>query len=434
MAAVVPDGAGPVNPLGLDYYERVVDALLAAQITPFITLYHWDLPQALQDQGGWANRATIDAYVRYVDAVVTRLGDRVTQWMTHNEPWCVSILSNQIGAHAPGLRDNKIALQVAHNVLVSHGQAVPLIRERCADAQVGIVLNFNPTYPATSSEADQELTNMYHAKFNLWFLDPIAGRGYPRDAWQDYGDDVPQIQEGDMDVISAPLDFLGVNYYSWHICHDRVRSQGAPIINRPNPVNVMARGWQIVPHALRDLLTWLHTDYEFPVLYITENGATYDDVVWEGRIHDLARLEYLKQHLAILPSLIESGIPLKGYFYWSLLDNFEWAAGTRDRFGLAYTDFATQERIMKDSGFWYGRVTRPMRWWNSAGGIAIVRINQTLDAGRTTAAEWSDRNRKKITLYGVKSSSPESPTANAASRSAARSRSSRAMVSTALCI
>lgn len=355
---IIPDGDGDVNAAGLDYYDRVVDALLAAGVTPFITLYHWDLPQALQDRGGWANRATVDAYARYTDIVVARLGDRVTQWMTHNEPWCVSILSHEIGAHAPGLKNRKIALQVAHNVLVSHGLAVPIIRSRCPTAQVGIVLNFNPTYPATDSEADQRLARMYHAKFNLWFVDPVAGRGYPQDAWLDYGADVPEIQAGDMEAIQVPLDFLGVNYYSWHISHDRAGSAGHPIINRPNPVHMMARGWQIVPHALKDLLTWLHQDYAFPALYITENGATYDDVLWEGRVHDLARLEYLRRHIEILPGLIEAGIPLRGYFCWSLVDNFEWAAGTRDRFGLAYTDFATQQRVLKDSGYWYGRVTR----------------------------------------------------------------------------
>jgi beta-glucosidase len=355
---IIPDGDGAVNLLGLDYYERVVDALLGAGIIPFVTLYHWDLPQALQDEGGWGNRAIVDAFVRYVDVVVSRLGDRVKQWMTHNEPWCISILSHELGRHAPGLTDRKLALQVAHHLLVSHGLAVPLIRDRCTDAQVGIVLNFNPAYPVTDSEADAKLTRLYHAKFNRWFLDPLVGRGYPQEAWDDYGDAAPSIAPGDLETMTAPLDFLGVNYYSWHLCYDHAGSQGYPIRRRPNPMHMMARGWQIVPQALADLLTWLHQDYAFPALYVTENGATYDDVVWEGRVHDLARLEYLKQHIGVLPGLIESGMPLKGYFCWSLLDNFEWAAGTRDRFGLAYTDFVTQQRIIKDSGLWYGRLTR----------------------------------------------------------------------------
>jgi beta-glucosidase len=348
---------GDVNPAGLDYYDRVVDALLEANVMPFVTLYHWDLPQALQDQGGWANRSTIDAFVNYADVVVRRLGDRVKHWMTHNEPWCISILSNAIGGHAPGLKDMKIALQVAHNVLVSHGKAVPVIRNRCPDAQVGIVINFHPDYPATDSEADRLATRLEHARFNLWFLDPIAGKGYPQDAWSSYGDKVPEIQVGDMEAMAVPVDFLGVNYYSRNIIH--VREAGAgKIINRRNPINMMARGWEVYPQALCDLLTWLHKDYTFPALYITENGATYDDVLWEGQVHDPARLDYLKQHIGVLPDLIESGLPLKGYFCWSLLDNFEWAMGTRDRFGLAYTNFETQERIIKDSGHWYGRVAR----------------------------------------------------------------------------
>jgi beta-glucosidase len=354
---VIPAGTGAVNLKGLEYYDCVVDALLEANVTPFLTLYHWDLPQALQDKGGWASRDTIDAYLRYVDVIVGKLGDRVKHWMTHNEPWCISILSHALGIHAPGLKDMKVALQVAHNVLVSHGKAVPIIRQRCPGAQVGIVLNFNPAYPATDTEADRIATRQAHATFNLWFVDPIAGKSYPQDAWDKYGDKVPAIQAGDMEVMAAPLDFLGVNFYSRAIVHDPAGVVGK-IINRRNPVNMMARGWEVWPQALRDLISWLHKDYAFPALMVTENGATYDDVVWEGQVHDLARLDYIKQHLAVLPDVIAEGVPLKGYFCWSLLDNFEWAAGTRDRFGLAYTDFQTQERIIKDSGHWYNRVIR----------------------------------------------------------------------------
>jgi beta-glucosidase len=355
---IIPDGAGSVNPAGLDYYDRVVDSLLATNITPFVTLYHWDLPQALQEQGGWANRATIDAFVRYTGIVVSRLGDRVKHWATHNEPWCISILSHQIGHHAPGLQDRKIALQVAHNLLVSHGQAVPVIRARCPNAEIGIVLNFAPGYPATDSEADQIAVDLHDAQFNLWFVNPISGRGYPQLAWQHYGQDVPAILPDDLSTIAAPLDFLGINYYSRRICHDPIHSQGSQVINRPNPVNFMARGWEVFPQGLRDLINWLHHDYDFPKLYVTENGATYDDVVWGGQVHDLSRLDYIKQHVAVLPELIEAGIPVKGYFCWSLMDNFEWATGTRDRFGLAYTDFKTQERRLKDSGLWFSRLTR----------------------------------------------------------------------------
>ena len=189
-------------------------------------------------------------------------------------------------------------------------------------------------------------------------MNPLTGRGYPEVGWQDYGSDVPEILPGDMDTITVPIDFLGVNYYTRKICHDPAGSQGHRIINRRNPVNMMARSWEVFPQALRDLISWLHQEYKFPKLYVTENGATYDDVVWEGQIHDLTRLDYIKQHVAMFPELIRAGVPLKGYFCWTLLDNFEWATGTRDRFGLAYTDFTTQERILKDSGRWFGRLTR----------------------------------------------------------------------------
>lgn len=358
---IIPDGDGAINEAGLDYYGRLVDALLAAGIEPFVTLYHWDLPQALQDKGGWANRATIDAFIRYTDIVVGRLGDRVKNWMTHNEPWCISILSNKIGEHAPGLRDTKIALAVAHNLLVSHGRAVPLIREKCNNAKVGIVLNFNPYEPATDSPQDAELVKMEHERFNLWFLDPLTGRGYPKAAWAAYGDAVPELIDGDMEAIRAPLDFLGVNFYSRGILHDSSKpfhGSGYKIINRRNPRNLMARGWEIHPESLAELLLWLHEDYKLPELVITENGACYDDVLWEGQVHDTARIEYIERHLEVLPAVIEKGVPLTGYFCWSFMDNFEWTFGTHDRFGLVHLDISTQKRTIKDSGRWFARVAK----------------------------------------------------------------------------
>jgi beta-glucosidase len=356
---IVPDGSGAINTAGLDYYDRLVDALLEAHITPFITLYHWDLPQALQDRGGWANRATIDAFVRYADVVVSRLGDRVKQWITHNEPWCVSILSHEIGEHAPGLHDRALALHVAHNVLLSHGAAAPLIRQRCPNAQVGIVLNFTPGYPATDSAADDTATRLHNARSNRWFLDPIMGRGYPQEAWDYYGNAVPRIAPGDLEAIAAPLDVLGVNYYTRAVCHDPAGGEGGRVLNQRDAAKVTARDWEIFPQGLSDLLTWLRRDYGLPRLYITENGAAYDDVLApDERVHDPARIDYLRQHLAALLGAIEGGIPVEGYFCWSLMDNLEWAFGTSSRFGLAYTDYPTQRRILKDSGAWYGRVAR----------------------------------------------------------------------------
>jgi beta-glucosidase len=356
---IIPDGDGKVNPLGLDYYDRLVDALLAADITPFITLYHWDLPQALQDKGGWATRATVEAYVRYVDITVARLGDRVQHWSTHNEPWCVSILSHELGEHAPGLTDRRIALQVAHNVLVSHGLAVPIIRQHCPGAQVGIVLNFSPAYPATDTLADQVLTRREHARFNLWFLDPIAGRGYPQDAWEGYGNAVPQVLTDDMKIIAAPLDYLGVNYYTRHICHDPKGGEGSRLLNQRSKTDLSDRDWEIWPQAMYDLLVWLGNGYNFKDIYLTENGASYNDVMTsDGAIHDPKRKDFLKKHLSTLLRTIEAGVPVRGYFCWSLMDNFEWACGTSSRFGLAYTDFPTQKRTLKDSAIWYGKAAQ----------------------------------------------------------------------------
>lgn len=357
---VVPDGDGSINAKGLDYYDRVVDGLLEAGVAPFITLYHWDLPQALEDKGGWASRATLDAYVRYADAVAGRLGDRVKHWMTHNEPWCVSILSNEIGEHAPGNHDRKLALQIAHNLLVSHGMVVPAIRQRCPDGQVGIVLNMSPSYPATDSEADQALAREAHARFNLWFIDPIAGHGYPQDAWEGYGADVPQIQPGDIETIAAPIDFLGVNFYSRSVEHDP-KGSGADnlVLNTRSEIYQTGREWEIYPQGMYDLLVWLRLGYNFKDIYLTENGASYHDVISpDGRIHDTLRIDYLHQHFATLLRAIKAGVPVRGYFCWSLMDNFEWAFGTSSRFGLAYTDFETQKRTLKDSGIWFGKVAR----------------------------------------------------------------------------
>jgi beta-glucosidase len=356
---VIPDGSGETNSPGLDYYERVVDGLLAAGITPYVTLYHWDLPQALQDNGGWADRATIDAFVCYSDRVVSRLGDRVKNWATMNEPWCVSLLSNLLGEHAPGLRDRKIALQVAHNVLVAHGAAVPVIRGRCPNGKVGIVLNFEPSYPATDSEADKLATRRSHGQFNLWFLDPIMGRGYPQDIWHDYGENVPQILPGDLATIASPIDYLGVNYYTRKVHSDPASSPGTRVLNQRNEKRVSARGWETFPQALYDLLTWLHKDYSIPEMVVTENGMACNDTIGkDGQIHDPERIDYIKQHLEMIQSAINEGVPVTGYMVWSLMDNFEWACGTSSRFGLAYVDFETQERTVKDSGKWYSRVAR----------------------------------------------------------------------------
>jgi beta-glucosidase len=247
---------------------------------------------------------------------------------------------------------------VAHNVLVSHGAAVPVIRQQSAGAKVGIVIDFSPAYPHTDTEADRKATELHDQRYNRWFLDPIVGRGYPQLAWEDYGGDVPEVLPGDLERMAPPLDFLGINYYTRRVCHDPASKRGKVLYERDDD-NVSDRDWEIYPQGLYDLLTRLDRDYDFETLYVTENGASYRDVVSDdGRIHDPKRIDFVRQHLEVMLQAIEKGVPLKGYFYWTLADNFEWAFGTSSRFGLAYTHFDTLERVLKDSGHWFGHVTR----------------------------------------------------------------------------
>ena len=353
---VIPDGDGAINEAGLAYYDKLVDALIAEGITPVPTLYHWDLPQGLQDKGGWASRATIDAFERYARIVVERLGDRVKMWTTFNEPWCVSILGHEIGEHAPGMHDRKLALQVAHNVLVAHGRSYRAIKELVPDAKVGIVLNMEPNYPATDSSADEALARLNESIFNRWFLEPLLGRGYPQDAWDAYGTDVPKIEPGDLAMMTTPLDFLGLNYYFRKVAHDPSGGEGKRLHQRDD-TRVSARDWEIFPQGLYDLLIWLDREYpEIPVIYVTENGMACWDVLENGAVHDPERIDFVKTHLEKALAALNDGVPLRGYFVWSLMDNFEWAYGYASRFGVAYVDFDSQERTLKDSGHWFSRV------------------------------------------------------------------------------
>ncbi len=351
---IVPQGTGLVNQAGLDFYDRLVDALLKAGITPYATLYHWDLPQVLEDRGGWTNRDTAYAFADYSRAVVSRLGDRVRQWMTHNEPWCTAFLGYYYGMFAPGIKNFGSALQASHNVLLSHGLAVQVIREiGGAQAQAGIVLNLAPAYAMTASPEDVAATRRFDGFFNRWFLDPVAGRGYPEDMWAYYGSAVPTIQPDDLKIIAAPTDFLGINYYN------RVNVVDAPDSIPPqtrdvnDPTKEHSDDREVYPEGLYDLLVRVHNDYGFPALYVAENGASFPDVLTaDKRIHDERRTAFLRDHFAQAKRAIDAGAPLKGYFVWSLLDNFEWASGYTMHYGVTYVDRQTQERIVKDSGFW----------------------------------------------------------------------------------
>ncbi len=354
---ILPEGRGRVNQAGLDFYSRLVDGLLAAGITPFVTLYHWDLPQVLQDAGGWPARATAEAFVEYAGVVSAALGDRVKNWITHNEPWCISILSHQIGAHAPGLRDTQAALRAAHHVLLSHGWAVPVIRANSPDAEVGITLNLEWVDQASRSAADARVARESDGRFNRWFLDPLFGRHYPADAVAGYADALPNgldfVLPSDLEAIAVPTDFLGVNYYSRRVARDEEAADNLPpeiLADRPRT----EMGWEEYPEGLYGLLNRLYFDYCPPKLYITENGASFGtgpDAT--GRVADTRRLNYLREHFSAARRAMNNGVPLAGYFVWSLLDNFEWAEGYRQRFGIVWVDYETQQRLPKDSALWY---------------------------------------------------------------------------------
>ena len=358
---ILPDGRGQVNQAGLDFYSRLVDTLLAANITPFATLYHWDLPQALQDSGGWPARATAEAFVEYADVVSRHLGDRVKQWITINEPWCVAFLSHQIGEHAPGWQDWPAALAASHHVLLAHGLAVPVIRANSADAAVGITLNFTPAAPASPSRADFEATRWFDGYFNRWFIDPLYGRGYPADMVADYtaAGHLPNgldfVQADDLHAIGALTDFLGVNMYTREVMRAQDAEENLPqTLFAAPPEERTDIGWEVHPESLYRLLLRLYAHYPIDKLYITENGAAYNDAPdANGRIDDQRRVTYLRDHLAACHRAIQAGVPLEGYFQWSLMDNFEWAKGYEQRFGMVWVDFETQQRIPKASAEWY---------------------------------------------------------------------------------
>ena len=362
---ILPQGSGQVNQAGLDFYSRLVDGLLEADIIPFVTLYHWDLPQTLQDQGGWPVRETALAFAEYADIISRHLGDRVKNWITHNEPWCVSMLSHQVGEHAPGLQNWPLALAAAHHVLLSHGLAAPLIRANSADSEVGITLNFTYSQAASPSPVDQDAARWFDGYFNRWFLDPVFGRRYPADMVAAYeaAGFLPNgldefVQEGDFDTIATPLDFLGVNYYTRAIIRNEEAVHNLPVTVEADPPSERTEmDWEVYPEGLYRLLNRVTFDYGAPKIYITENGCSYSNGPdADGIVDDQPRLTYLDKHFHAAHRAIAAGVPLVGYFVWSLMDNFEWAHGYRQRFGLVWVDFDTQERIIKQSAHWYSRV------------------------------------------------------------------------------
>jgi len=354
---VFPEGRGKPNPKGLDFYRRLSDALIAAGIKPVVTLYHWDLPQALQDKGGWPNRDTADYFADYAAYMFDKLGDCVELWITHNEPWVVSMLGYGSGIHAPGIKDMSAALKAAHNLLLSHGKAVRIFREIVSrGSKIGITLNLSPVHPASESESDIEAARRFDGHLNRWFLDPVLKGKYPGDLWELYERTIglPHVEDDDLDVIGTPIDFLGVNYYTRAVIRAGEADEPLRATRVAPSSNFTEMGWEIYPEGIYELLIRIHRDYNEPLVYITENGAAFKDVVdEEGGVKDDERIKYLQDHLIRLHRAIQDGVKVGGYFVWSLMDNFEWAYGYTKRFGLLYIDYTTQRRIWKKSALWY---------------------------------------------------------------------------------
>jgi beta-glucosidase len=353
---ILPAGHGTVNPKGVDFYKRLIEGLLERGIIPMVTLYHWDLPQALQDQGGWTARDTARRFGDYAAVLAAEFGDLVPLWATLNEPWCSAFAGHLHGRHAPGLTDLTAALRAAHHLMLGHGYACQALRAGNGSGQVGIALNLTDVLPATGGEADAAAAHRIDGNANRWFLDPILRGHYPQDMLAWYGDraEVSFTAEGDLPVIAAPLDFLGINYYE----HQRIAAgDGDPVhgaTRLPPSGPVTHAGLAIEPAGLGRVLRRVHDGYGPLPLYITENGACFDDYTGPGgEVNDVERADYLSGYFGAAAQAISDGVDLRGYYVWSLLDNFEWGYGYSRRFGLVYVDYRTQDRIPKHSAHWY---------------------------------------------------------------------------------
>ncbi len=355
-ARVMPTGEGIINEQGVEFYDRLIDELLKYGIQPWVTLYHWDLPQALQDKGGWASPDSPKWFADYTDLMTRSLGDRVKGWITLNEPWCISILSNLIGAHAPGLHDANTAYKVAHYLNLAHGQSMQVIRQNCPGVPAGITLNLTPTIPASDSEADKQAAIAFDGHFNRWFLDPVYKGEYPADMVEMLTG-LGALEGIDLSEVKAakqPMDFLGINYYQRAIMKYDENAPGKFAGVRPENAEFTAMDWEIYPQGLTDLLVRVYRDYAPAAMYVTENGAAFDDPEpVNGVVEDPKRQEFLAGHFKASEDAITQGVPLKGFFVWSFMDNFEWAEGYDKRFGIVYVDYATQKRTPKRSARYF---------------------------------------------------------------------------------
>lgn len=354
---VLPEGVGRVNEQGIEFYDQLVDALLEAGVTPHVTLYHWDLPQALQDKGGWENPDSVKWFADYADLVSRALGNRVKNWITHNEPFVVSMVGNLMGRHAPGKKDPVAAYTVAHHVLLSHGAAVPIIRQNSEGAEVGITLDQTYSFPRSDSHEDRMAARTFAAFHNDWFLDPVFRGAYPADLVQRL-EPHGIFANIDLDAIKAaqvPIDFLGINYYSRNVIHADTNETYFGIgYSQTEGAEHTAMGWEVYPDGLLHTLLHLHNSYNPSKIFITENGCAYDDPEPNnGVVNDPKRKEYYRLHLEAVNKAIELGVPVEGYFAWSFMDNFEWAEGYAKRFGIYHVDFETQIRTPKASALFY---------------------------------------------------------------------------------
>jgi len=366
---VQPDGTGPVNPRGLDFYDRLADELCAAGIDPVATLYHWDLPQTLEDQGGWTARDTASHFAEYAAAVYARLGDRVGTWTTLNEPFCSAFLGYAAGVHAPGRQEPGASFAAVHHLLLAHGLGARALRAAGART-VGVTVNLSPVTPADpDSSADRAAAHLVDGLQNRLFLDPLLRGAYPSDmvAHATRFTDLSYLRDGDEEIIAAPIDLLGINYYTPAVVTARPGVPGNPIYPGTEGIGflppagpVTAMGWQIAPTGLTTILERVARDYPGVPLLVTENGAAFDDRldVQAGRVVDVERIRYLDGHLRAAHEAISRGVDLRGYLVWSLLDNFEWAEGYQKRFGVIYIDYGSQRRVLKDSARWYREVIR----------------------------------------------------------------------------
>jgi beta-glucosidase len=352
---VFPDGKGPLNQKGLDYYSRLVDELLANGITPFPTLYHWDLPQALQEEGGWTNREIVGHFTRYAETCVNALGDRVKNWMILNEPWVFTFLCYLYGVHAPGLRDSTLALKASHVANLAQTSALRAMRATGKPEMIGTAFSMSSTYPASGSAEDRAAAERQHGFSNTWFLDPMYRGVYPK-AYVEQEKTLARmdIRPGDMEQIRDRLDFIGINLYQRTIIANDPGNANTGTRGVPGPGPRTEFGWEVWPAAIYQMIKRIDADYGHPPIFVTENGCSYGEAPGtDGRVHDDKRTDFYRGYVSQVARALDEGCDVRGYYAWSLLDNFEWAMGFSQRFGLTYTDFETQKRTIKDSGYWF---------------------------------------------------------------------------------